>query len=157
MKKQTFTLIGLSIALSSLMTLQSCSDSSKTESESETKPKQEEGFKFNNALDKNERVKAYFTNFDHFIDEYVTLIEELAANQKAMEGEEPSAMDALSTLTTTAGALSKMEPYLTKMEELEKEGAVIQEELSPEELQLFMASYTKLLLRFQEASAKINQ
>lgn len=146
-------IIILSIGFFGLLGTVSCSDSPQEN----VKSKSKSTFKLNNKLDQNQRVKEYFDNLNSFIDEYVLMIEELAENQKSMEGKEPNMTDAFEAMTTTANALSKMEPYLTKMEELEKESELLQKELSQDELKLFVESYTKLLLRFQEASQKINQ
>jgi hypothetical protein len=59
-------------------------------------------------------------------------------------------------LTNASGSLMTMAPLLEKMEKLEKEAQIMQNDMSEEELTAFMDSYLKLINRFQEASLKIN-
>ena len=50
----------------------------------------------------------------------------------------------------------KMVPLTEKMEKLVKQGNIMKEKLTEQEILAFTKTYTKMLLRLQEASLKIN-
>jgi PBP1b-binding outer membrane lipoprotein LpoB len=154
MKKQWISIAILAIALAS------CSGKTETTGDASSdsqQPVKKETLQIDPKLSGNEKVAAYFNNLNQVIDEYVTMIEKLAKNGKEKEGKENTAMDAFNMVADMGSSLEKMEPLLEKMDQLEKDGEVLKKDLSPEELQLFVDTYTKMLLRFQEASLKINQ
>ena len=154
MKKQWISIAVLAIALAS------CSGKTETSGDASSdsqQPVKKETLQIDPKLSGNEKVAAYFNNLNQVIDEYVTMIEKLAKNGKEKEGKENTAMDAFNMISDMGSSLEKMEPLLEKMDQLEKDGEVLKNDLSPEELQLFVDTYTKMLLRFQEASLKINQ
>lgn len=138
------------------LTLASCAGNSE-EAETKNEPVKKEAMQIDPKLSGNEKVSAYFNNLNMVIDEYVNMIEKLAANGKANEGKEATATDAFNMISDLGSSAMKMEPLLEKMDALEKEGEILKKDLSPEEMQLFVDTYAKMLTRFQEASQKINQ
>lgn len=109
-------------------------------------------------LSENEAVEQYFATMDEVVNEYVLMIENMAETSKEAKNSEDEGFGAaMNMLASASGSMMKMAPLLEKMDALEKEAEVMKDDLSPEELKAFMASYTKLIQRFQEASLKINQ
>jgi hypothetical protein len=108
-------------------------------------------------LSENEAVKEYFAALDQVVNEYVNMVEDMAElSQESKEGDDEGFGAAMKMLTSASGSLMTMAPLLEKMEKLEKEAQIMQNDMSEEELIAFMDSYLKLINRFQEASLKIN-
>jgi hypothetical protein len=108
-------------------------------------------------LSKNEAVKEYFAALDQVVNEYVNMVEDMAElSKESKEGDDEGFGAAMKMLTNASGSLMTMAPLLEKMEKLEKEAQIMQNDMSEEELTAFMDSYLKLINRFQEASLKIN-
>ena len=106
---------------------------------------------------KNKAVKEYFSVLDGVVNEYVTMIENMAkASNDAKSNEDGGFGAAMNMLSSASGSVMKMAPLLDKMDELEKEAEIMKGDMSPEELKAFMGSYLKLIQRFQEASLKVN-
>ena len=104
----------------------------------------------------NDEVAEYFEILDEVIDEYISLIEEMAA--AAEEAEESDGNDfgaAMNMFSAAASSTMKLAPLMERLEELEAKGEVLKDDLSPEELEAFVNTYTKMLLRLQEASMKM--
>ncbi len=106
------------------------------------------------SLSQNEKVKVYFETLDEVIDQYVTMIEEVAETTKQNRANDFG--NAIQGFSTLASSTLKIAPLLEKMEKLNADGEVLKDELSQEELSAFIETYTKLIARFQEASLKIN-
>ena len=49
-----------------------------------------------------------------------------------------------------------MAPLLEKLEELEKQGEVLQEEMTGEELEAFIETYSKMMARLIEVSSELD-
>tara|TARA_B110000305_G_C19191958_1_gene517010 strand:- start:374 stop:781 length:408 start_codon:yes stop_codon:yes gene_type:complete len=118
----------------------------------DSKPK---GASIPSELSENEQVVVYFETLNEVIDEYVGMIEDLAEASKKNEGETDFASK-MSALSSVANSTMKMAPLLEKMEQLEAEGDIMKETLTEQELQAFVDTYAKMLIRIQEASLKMN-
>jgi len=59
-------------------------------------------------------------------------------------------------MTTATSSLIKMAPLLERMDELEKQAEILKGDMSSEEIEAFMKSYTKIMIRFMEMSKKQN-
>ena len=106
---------------------------------------------------KNKAVKEYFSALDGVVNEYVTMIENMAkASNDAKSNEDGGLGAAMNMLSSASGSVMKMAPLLDKMDKLQKEADIMKDDMSPEELKAFMGSYLKLIQRFQEASLKVN-
>ena len=106
---------------------------------------------------KNKAVKEYFSALDGVVNEYVTMIENMAkASNDAKSNEDGGLGAAMNMLSSASGSVMKMAPLLDKMDKLQKEADIMKDDMSPEELKAFMGSYLKLIQRFQEASMKVN-
>ena len=109
-------------------------------------------------FDNNQKVKEYFKSFDLVINEYALMIENLSESaNKVDEKAEPSFMDAMDMLSDVTSSTLKMAPLLEKMEELEKEGEILKEEMTPEEVEAFTKSYANMMARFYELSKKMEK
>jgi hypothetical protein len=108
-------------------------------------------------LSDNQKVKEYFETLDLMIDEYVMMIEKIAATGQNVEnkGEEPSFSDAMSMITDLASSSMKMAPLLEKMEQLEKDAEIMKEEMTPEEVEAFSKTYAKMMVRYYEMGKKL--
>jgi len=106
---------------------------------------------------KNKAVKEYFSALDGVVNEYVTMIENMAkASNDAKNDEDGGFGAAMNMLSNASGSVLNMAPLLDKMDKLQKEADIMKDDMSPEELKAFMGSYLKLIQRFQEASLKVN-
>lgn len=100
-------------------------------------------------------MREYFETLTEVVDAYIDMIEEMAeASEKKGSGDFGGALDMLGSAAT---GLTKMAPLLERMEELEKDAEVLKDDMTPEELQIFLGEYAKIMARFAEASAKMNQ
>lgn len=106
-------------------------------------------------LSKNEQVVSYFETLDEFINEYVNMIEELSEASKKNDGQQ-DIENAFGAFSSVLDSTMKMVPLTEKMEKLEKQGNIMKEKLTEQEILAFTKTYTKMLLRLQEASLKIN-
>jgi len=106
------------------------------------------------SLSQNEKVKVYFETLDEVIDQYVTMIEEVA--ETTSQNKTNDFGNAIQGFSTLASSTLKIAPLIEKMEKLNADGEILKDELSQEELSAFIETYTKLIARFQEASLKIN-
>ena len=108
-------------------------------------------------LSDNQKVKEYFETLDLVIDEYVTMIEEIAITGQNAEknGEEPSYTDAMKMMTDVTSSTMKMAPLLEKMEKLEKEAEIMKEDMTPEEVEAFSKTYAKMMVRYYDMAKKL--
>lgn len=108
-------------------------------------------------LSGNSEVAEYFEILDEVIDEYISLIEEMSEAAKTAENAEGDDFGAaMNMFSAAASSTMKLAPMMERMEELEEKGEVLKNDLSPEELEAFINTYTKMLLRLQEASMKMS-
>jgi hypothetical protein len=106
-------------------------------------------------LAKNEQVVIYFETFDKVISEYVGMIEELSEASKKNQTNQ-NIGDAMAALSSVANSTIKMAPLLEKLNALEQEGEIMKGNLTEQEVKSFVDTYSKMLIRVQEASLKIN-
>lgn len=102
----------------------------------------------------NKPTKEYFETLDEVVDQYVTMSEKVIKTGKKAEksNEEPSFSDALNMFNTVTASALEVLPLLEKMEKLEEAANILQEDMSPEEIQAFSATYAKIMARFYEMS-----
>ena len=107
-------------------------------------------------LSQNEAVTEYFETLELAIDEYASMLEEVAETSHKSEtsGKEPTISDAMEMLGGVTSSTLRMAPLLEKMERLEKRGDILKEDMTSEEIEAFMKTYTKIMLRFHELSEK---
>jgi hypothetical protein len=91
------------------------------------------------------------------IDEYVTMIEEIAVTGQNAEknGEEPSYTDAMKMMSDVTSSTMKMAPLLEKMEQLEKDGEIMKQDMTPEEVEAFSKTYAKMMVRYYDMAKKL--
>lgn len=99
-------------------------------------------------------VQEYFLTLAEVIDAYVDMIEDMAETSKSAQND--GLAGAMSMMGNVASGMAEMAPLLERMDELEKQGEVLQEDMSPEEIQAFMLTYANMMNRFMEASQSIN-
>ena len=99
-------------------------------------------------------VQEYFLTLAEVIDAYVDMIEDMAETSKSAQDD--GFEGAMSMIGNVASGMAEMAPLLERMDELEKQGEVLQEDMSPEEIQAFMLTYANMMKRFMEASEKMN-
>ena len=109
-------------------------------------------------LTSNTKVSEYFAAFDSFMEEYANMLEGLIKEGKQVEdnGGKTDFANVMGMMTTATSSLIKMAPFLEEMDRLEKEAEVLKGDMSSQELEAFMKSYTKIMIRFMEMSKKIN-
>ena len=109
-------------------------------------------------LSANTDVQEYFETLDLFIDEYITMVEGLVKAGKEAEASEEDMgfMAAIDLVTSVASSAMTMAPLLEKLEELEKQGEVLQEEMTGEELEAFIETYSKMMARLIEVSSELD-
>lgn len=107
-------------------------------------------------LSTNEAVKEYFETLEEVIDEYALMLEDVAETNHKIEssGKEPTISDAMEMLGGVTSSTLRMMPLLEKMERLEKRGDILKEDMTNEELEAFIKTYTKIMLRFHDLSEK---
>lgn len=134
----------LKLAIAFLLLILMCGCSSKSESKTAIPE----------ILSNNEPSKEYFETLEEVVDQYVTMSEKIIETGKKVEesSEEPSFSDAMNMFNTVTTSTIEMLPLLEKMEKLEKEANIIKEDMSPEEIQAFSATYAKIMARFYEMS-----
>lgn len=100
----------------------------------------------------NKPTKEYFETLDEVIDQYVTMSEKIINNGRKVEksNEEPSISDALNMFNVVTASALEVLPLLERMEDLEKEANILQEDMSPEEIQAFSMTYARIMERFYE-------
>jgi|SRR5690554_4153814 len=100
----------------------------------------------------NEPTKEYFETLDEVIDQYVTMSEKIINNGRKIEksNEEASISDALNMFNVVTTSALELLPLLERMEDLEKEANILQEDMSPEEIQAFSMTYARIMERFYE-------
>ena len=131
----------LAILLSSI-TLTSCGSGTSTDVPSE--------------LQGNSEVVEYFEVLDEVIKEYISLMEEMSEVTKNQGDSEVNDFEtSMNILSAAATSTTKLAPLMERLNELEAKGEVLKEDLSPEELEAFVNSYMKMILRLQEASSKM--
>lgn len=131
----------LAILLSSI-TLASCGSGTSTDVPSE--------------LQGNSEVVEYFEVLDEVIKEYISLMEEMSEVTKNQGDSEVNDFEtSMNILSAAATSTTKLAPLMERLNELEAKGEVLKENLSPEELEAFVNSYMKMILRLQEASSKM--
>jgi hypothetical protein len=110
-------------------------------------------------LSDNQKVKEYFETLDLVIDEYVTMIEEIAITSQDAEknGEEPSYTDAMKMMTDVTSSTMKMAPLIERMEKLEKEAEIMKEDMTPAEVEAFSKTYAKMMMRYYDMSKKLEE
>ncbi|MDG1147080.1 MAG: hypothetical protein P8N52_02115 [Crocinitomicaceae bacterium] len=103
-------------------------------------------------------MSEYFAVFDSFMDEYANMLEGLIKEGEKSEknGGKADFSNALGMMTTATSSLIKMAPLLERMDELEKQAEILKGDMSSEEIEAFMKSYTKIMIRFMEMSKKQN-
>lgn len=108
-------------------------------------------------LSDNQKVKEYFETLDLVIDEYVSMIEKIAVTSQNAEkkDEEPSFTDAMKMMTEVTSSTMKMAPLLERMEQLEKEGDIMKEDMTPEEVEAFSKTYAKMMVRYYDMAKKL--
>lgn len=99
-------------------------------------------------------VQEYFSTLAEVIDAYVGMIEDMAETSKTAQDD--GFAGAMSMIGNVASGMAEMAPLLERMDELEKQGEVLQEDMSPEEIEAFMLTYASMMKRFMEASERIN-
>ena len=109
-------------------------------------------------LSGNTDVQEYFETFDLFIAEYITMVEEIVkAGKEAEKSEDEMGFaDAMNMMSSVATSAMKMAPLLEKLDEIEKKGDVMQDELTGEELEAFINTYAKMMTRIMEMSTELN-
>lgn len=109
-------------------------------------------------LSDNQKVKIYFENLDLVIDEYATMVEKMAATAHKAEEKKGGSnfTDAMSMMTDVTSSTMKMAPLLEKMEQLEKEGDIMKNDMTSAEIEAFSKTYAKMMTRFYEMSSTNN-
>jgi hypothetical protein len=109
-------------------------------------------------LSGNTDVQEYFETFDLLIAEYITMAEGIVkAGKEAEDSEEDMGFAAaMNMMSSVASSAVKMAPLLEKLDELEKKGEVMQGELTGEELEAFIATYSKMMMRIMDMSTELN-
>lgn len=100
----------------------------------------------------NKPTKEYFETLDEVVDQYITMSEKVIKTGKKAEksNEEPSFSDALNMFNTVTASALEVLPLLEKMEKLEEAANILQEDMSPEEIQAFSMTYARIMERFYE-------
>ncbi|MDA0913286.1 MAG: hypothetical protein O2818_07115 [Bacteroidetes bacterium] len=138
-------LAGLAIIM-----LASCGSDEPAVSESTEELKQEL-----QATGASEEVQEYFAALAEVVDAYVGMIEDMA---EASKNSDPGSLGgAINMLGGVASGVAEMAPLLERMEELEQQGEVLKEDMSPEEVEAFMVMYGDIMQRFVEAAEKMEE
>ena len=109
-------------------------------------------------LSGNTDVEEYFATLDLFMDEYISMVEEIVVAGKAAE-EAEGEMDfasAMNMVSSVASSTMKMAPLLERLDELEKEGEAMKGELTGEELEAFANTYMNIMTRIMEMSTELD-
>jgi len=106
----------------------------------------------------NNEVSEYFATLDLFMGEYISMVESIVETSQEVEKNngEPSFGDIMSMTTNLAGSMMKMAPLLEKLAELEKEANILKGDMSSEELEAFIHTYSKIMVRIAEMGQKLN-
>jgi hypothetical protein len=105
----------------------------------------------------NNEVSEYFATLDLFMGEYISMVESIVETSQEAEknGGEPSLGDIMSMTTDLAGSMMKMAPLLERLDKLEKEADILKGNMKSEELEAFMNTYTKIMIRIVEMGQKL--
>jgi uncharacterized coiled-coil DUF342 family protein len=108
-------------------------------------------------LTSNNEVSEYFAALDLFMEEYISMVESIveASQEAEKKGGEPSLGDIMSMTTDLAGSMMKMAPLLERLDKLEKEADILKGNMTSEELEAFMNTYTKIMIRIVEMGQKL--
>ena len=107
-------------------------------------------------LTSNNDVTEYLSALDLFMEEYLSVVESMLVTAQKTEEENLGFGDLVSMTTDVAGSAMKMAPLLERLEELESEADVLMEDMDAEELEAFMKTYNKMMLRIAEIGEKLN-
>ena len=91
------------------------------------------------------------------MEEYISIVESIveASQEAEKKGGEPSLGDIMSMTTDLAGSMMKMAPLLERLDKLEKEADILKGNMTSEELEAFMNTYTKIMIRIVEIGQKL--
>jgi len=105
----------------------------------------------------NTEVSEYFATLDLFMGEYISMVESIVETSQEAEknGGEPSFGDIMSMTTDLTGSMMKMAPLIERLDELEKEADILKGDMTSEELEAFMNTYTKIMIRIVEMGQKL--
>jgi len=105
----------------------------------------------------NKATIEYFETLEKFIDEYATMVLELAENSKKIKesGKEVGFADRMSAMSSVASSTFKMLEMAEKLEKLEKEADVMKKDMSPQEVEAFSKMYVNVIKRFYDASKEM--
>ena len=108
-------------------------------------------------LTSNNEVSEYFATLDLFMEEYISMVESIveASQEAEKKGGEPSLVDIMSMTTDLAGSMMKMAPLLERLDKLEKVADILKGNMTSEELEAFMNTYTKIMIRILEMGQKL--
>ena len=108
-------------------------------------------------LTSNNEVSEYFATLDLFMEEYISMVESIveASQEAEKKGGEPSLVDIMNMTTDLAGSMMKMAPLLERLDKLEKEADILKGNMTSEELEAFMNTYTKIMIRIVEMGKKL--
>jgi len=103
-------------------------------------------------------INKYFASFDMFMEEYISMVENLIEAGKDVEnnGGDMGLDNMMNMMASSTSSLIKMVPLIERMEELENEADILKGDMTQEELEVFMKSYSKLMIRFVEMSEKLD-
>lgn len=105
-------------------------------------------------LEGNKATIEYFDTLEKVVDEYTTMVLELAENSKKIKesGKEVGIADSMSMMSSIASSAIKMAEMTEKLEKLEKEADVMKKDMSPQEVEAFSKMYVNIIKRFYDAS-----
>lgn len=129
----------------------SCGNEAKEGNESQTRTTE-----VPDVLTSNNDVTEYLSTLDLFMEEYLSVVESMLVTAQKTEDDDLGFGDLVSMTTDVAGSAIKMAPLLERLEELESEADVLMEDMDAEELEAFMKTYTKMMIRIAEIGEKLN-
>jgi len=148
MKKTNFL---LGVVLMCIVAFFSCGNEAKEGNESQTRTTE-----VPDVLTSNNDVTEYLSTLDLFMEEYLSVVESMLVTAQKTEDDDLGFGDLVSMTTDVAGSAIKMAPLLERLEELESEADVLMEDMDAEELEAFMKTYTKMMIRIAEIGEKLN-
>ena len=148
MKKTNFL---LQLVLICIIAFFSCGNEEKDNNES-----QRITTEVPDVLTSNNDVTEYLSTLDLFMEEYLSVVESMLVTAQKTDEEDLGLEDVWSLTTDVAGSAMKMAPLLERLEELESEADVLMEDMDAEELEAFMKTYTKMMIRIAEIGEKLN-
>lgn len=111
----------------------------------------------NSRVYENIEVTDYFTTLNLLIEEYFNMAELILNTTENSEknNQELSLFDQINLVKSISVSAINILPLVEKIEALESKAEILKKDMTPQELEVFMDTYTNLMVHFYEVSQKL--